>query len=171
MSSPLQTYTKLTSLSAHMSELRASRVFAWRSVPDVRCVRVSQQHLPPAAVYTLTHTNTRTHFLIMPSVRPRQRLLFTLQRTRDEHPLGGIRRLKAKVADNIFHHVTAGRALSIAHSQRQCTAPGRNLPVRLFMGQGSSVIKHPTRRDDRKVPTSEASHWSSVKKHYQARRS
>ena len=74
----------------------------------------------------------------MPSAPPRQMLLFTLQRTRYEHPLGNIRRLKAKVADNIVHHVTAGRALSVANLQQQCAASGGSTPLRLVMGQGSS---------------------------------
>ena len=122
MSSPLHTYIKLTFFQGSyirvtcvacvawrsMSGLRASHVFAWRSVPAVRCARVLQQQLPPTAVYTVTHTHIRTHFLIMASDPPRQMLLFTLQRTTYEHPLGDIRR-----------HVTAGRALS----NRRLTTP------------------------------------------------
>ena len=114
--------------------------------------------VPPTAVYTVTHTHIRTHLLIKLSAPPRQMLLFTLRGTRSELPIGDIRRLKAKVADNLVHHVTAGRALSVADLQRHCAAPGGSPPHRLFMGHGSSVIKYPTRRDDRKVPTSAPSH-------------
>ena len=122
-------------------------------------------HLPPTAVYTVIHIYIRTHILIMPSAPLRQMLLLTLQSTRYEHPIGEIRRLKAKVTGNIVHHVTVGRALSVADLKWQCAGPRGSPPLRLFMGQRFSVMKHPTRRDDRTVPTSEASHWSSVIKH------
>ena len=123
-----------------MSELLASRVFAWRYVPAVKCGRVLQQQLPPTAMYTVTHTHIRTHSLIMPSTPPRQMLLFTLQRTLYEHPLGDIRRLEAKVVDNIVHYVTAGRAPSVAGLQRQYAARGGSPPLRLVMGQRARTM-------------------------------
>lgn len=128
------------SSSVHMSGLRASRVFAWRSVRAIKCVRVLQQQLPPSALCTVTHTHIRTHFLIIPSAPPRQMILFALQRTSYEHPIGDIRRLKAKVADNIVHHVPAGRALSVADLQQQCAVPGVSPPLRLFMGQRARTM-------------------------------
>ena len=93
---PCKRISNSPSSSAHISELRASRVFAWRSVPAVRCVHVLQQQLAPTALYTATHTHIRTHFLIMASAPPRQMLLFTLQKTTYEHPLGDIGRLKSQ---------------------------------------------------------------------------
>ena len=103
-------------------------------------MRVLQQQLPPTAVYTVTYTHIRTHFLIMSSAPPRQMLLFSLQRTTHEHPLDDIRRLKAKVADNIVHHVTAGRALPVAELQRHCVAPGGSPPLRIVMGQRARTM-------------------------------
>ena len=124
-----------------VSELHDSRVFAWRSEPRVRCVRVLQQQYPLAALCTVTHTHTRMQLLIMQSAPPRQMLLFTLQRTTYEHPLGDIRRLKAQVAGNIVRHVTAGDALSVADLQGQHADPGGSPPLRLLMGQRAHFIE------------------------------
>ena len=86
--------------------------------------------LQPIPAYNVTHA----HIVITPCGLPCQILLFPSQETKYEHPIGDILRLKAKVADLIVLHVTAGRVLSVADLQRQCSAPEGSPPLRLLMG-------------------------------------
>ena len=105
MSSPFQTYIKLTFLQR--SYIRVTCVACvcvaiYVRVTCVACVCVAiciccemcacvTAAVAPTAVYTVTHTHIRTHFLIMALAFPGQMLLFTLQRTTYERPFGDIR--------------------------------------------------------------------------------
>ena len=93
-------------------------------------VFVSFSTLHPTPAYNVT----RAHIVITPCGLPRQVLLFPLQGTKCEHAIGDILRLKEKVADLIVLHVTAGRAISVADLQRQCSGPKGRPPLRLLMG-------------------------------------
>ena len=58
-----------------------------------------------------------------------------VQATKYEYPNAHIRLLKARVADVLIDHVTAGRARSVADLRQQCAAPNGSPTLRLFMGQ------------------------------------
>ena len=57
------------------------------------------------------------------------------QATKYEHPNAHIRLLKARVADVLVDHVTAGRARSLVDLRQQCVAPNGSPTLRLLMGQ------------------------------------
>ena len=57
------------------------------------------------------------------------------QATKYEHPNAHIRLLKARVADVLVDHVTAGRAPSLVDLRQQCVAPNGSPTLRLLMGQ------------------------------------
>ena len=92
--------------------------------------------LHPTPAYNVTHA----HVVITPCDLPRQILLFPLQGAKYEHPIGDILRLKKKVADFIVLHVTAGRALSVAALQRQCSAPEGSPLLRRLMGNRARMM-------------------------------
>ena len=58
-----------------------------------------------------------------------------VQATKYEHPNAYIRLLKARVADVLVDHVTAGRARSVADLRQQCAAPNGSPILCLLMGQ------------------------------------
>ena len=97
---------------------------------------VSFSTLHPTPAYNVIHA----HIVNTPCALPRQILLFPLQGTKYEYPIGDILRFKAKVVDLIVLHVTAGRALSVADLQRQCSAPEGSPPLRLLMGNRARMM-------------------------------
>ena len=58
-----------------------------------------------------------------------------VQATKYEHPNAHIRLPKARVADVLVDHVTAGRARSVADLRQKCAAPNGSPTLRLLMGQ------------------------------------
>ena len=110
----------------------ASPATAVRHVKSVRVFQhgTSYTRLP---AYNVTHR----HFAITPRGLPSQILLFPLQGTKYEHPIGDIPCLKKKVADKTLGHYRRSPSAFSRSQVRQniCTPDDRQVPSRAVRGE------------------------------------